>query len=127
MFGLFDIIFIVITKLRSRVALKDTYETFSCSGIGSATLRIENATTKADIGFYTFANIPASLSEHQINITGSEETIDTQTMRTIDITIFTKASNNMTNFFCSFADVNIDKTNGTLYIAKGILCNYYSS
>ena len=61
--------------------------------------------------------IPTDFPDDQINITG---TVDQENIRTIDITLFTKASNNNTLFICSFSFMAIDMTSATLYIAKGI-------
>ena len=108
-------VFIVTVKMKSKVALENTTETFSCSGYGEAILTIKNMNNSKQL--VSWDQIPTDFPDYQINITG---TVDQENIRTIDITIFTKANNNNTLFTCSFSFMAIDMTSATLYIAKGI-------
>ena len=102
--------------MKSKVALENTTETFSCSGNGDVTLTIKNMDNGNTERLVAWDQIPTDFPDDQINITG---TVDQENIRTIDITIFTKANNNNTLFICKFFVMTKDETSATLYIAKG--------
>ena len=107
------------SEIKSKVAINGTYVDMQCAGLGEPHLQIDHANFSETL---SWSNMPKTYPQYHINVSRSEEEINSKTIRIIEITVYAEVNNNGTNFKCTFQYGESDSTGpATLYVAKGTL------